>query len=58
MFTSEDNDKSRQSVIRDELMKILKECAKEKILGLDGWGLEFFIHFIDLMILYLLVIAE
>lgn len=58
MFTSEDNDRLGQPIIREELTKILKECAKEKSLGLYGWGIEIFIHFIDLMILDLLVVAE
>jgi len=58
MFTSEDNDRLGQPVIREELTKILKECVKEKSMFLDGWVLELFIHFIDLMILDLLEIAR
>jgi len=58
MFTSKDNDRSGQLVTREELTKILKECAKEKCLGLDGWVTELFIHFIDLMIPNLLEVVE
>lgn len=58
MFTSEDNDRLGQPVTREKLTNILKECVKEKSMGLDGWGIELFIHFIDLMIPYLLEIVQ
>lgn len=50
MFSVEDNDKLGQPISRAGLTDILKECAKEKSPGSNGWGVELFLHYIELMI--------
>lgn len=57
MLTSEDNGRLGQPIAREELTKIFKECAKDKSLEPDGWGVELLIHFMDLMIPNFLVVA-
>jgi len=37
---------------------ILQSCAKQKSPSPDGWGLELFIHLLEMMILDLLAVAE
>jgi hypothetical protein len=34
---------------KEELLEVLKAFANDESLGLDGWMVEFFIHFFDLI---------
>jgi hypothetical protein len=34
---------------KEEVLEVLKTFSKAKILGLDGWTVEFFLHFFDLL---------
>lgn len=45
MFSEADNVLLGRPITREELAVVLKDCAKEKSPGLNGWGVELFIHF-------------
>eukprot|EP00253_Pinus_taeda_P014782 PITA_14782 len=49
MFDDNDNASLFQQIIEGELLGILKAFSKDKILGPDGWTIEFYIHFFDLL---------
>jgi len=47
-----------QDVTMEEIVEVLKGFAKDKSLGPDGWTVEFFLFFIDLVGADLLVMVE
>jgi len=55
MFSAEDNALLGHSIMRVEISEIIKECAKEKSSGPDGWEIELFMHFKELMMPSLLI---
>jgi hypothetical protein len=42
----------------EEILDVLKGFAKDKSLGPDGWTVEFFLHFFDMVGPDLLVVVE
>lgn len=58
MFKQEDNAKLGEPIKKNEDMVVIHASAKEKIPSLDGWGVELFHHFFDLMIENILVVEE
>ena len=56
----DDNDNRRlmEAVTNNELLKILHSFKKDKSPGLDGWPLEFFIGFFDLIGADMLKVVE
>lgn len=58
LFSGEDNDILCRSITKAELVDTMKESSREKIPGPDGWGVEVFIHFEDLMITDILATIE
>lgn len=48
MFRDEQNEELYRPVF-EELLKVMKSFKKDKCLGLDGWTIEFFLHFFDLV---------
>jgi len=58
MFDEEKNNALFQSVSEEELLSVMKTFKKEKSPGLDGWTIEFFIHFYDLIKRDLLAMVE
>ena len=47
-FIDEEGNECLMSLVsKDEVEAILKSIQKEKSLGLDGWTVEFFLHFFD-----------
>eukprot|EP00253_Pinus_taeda_P035371 PITA_35371 len=49
MFDDAINDSIFQPITEDELHGILKAFSKDKCPGPDGWTIEFFIHFFDII---------
>lgn len=49
MLHESENDIMGRLVTIEELNSVLHACAKEKSPGPDGWGVELYIHFFDLM---------
>ncbi len=58
MFNDTINDEIFLPVTEDELHRILKAFSKDKCPGPDGWTIEFFLHFFDLIKLELLKMIE
>lgn len=49
IFSLEDNESLDASVSLDELKATLSSCQKSKILGSDGWTVEFYEFFFHLV---------
>eukprot|EP00253_Pinus_taeda_P025007 PITA_25007 len=49
MFDNDINDSIYQPISEDELHRILKVFSKDKCPSPDGWTIEFFLHFFDLI---------
>jgi len=49
MFDEVQNESLFQQVSEEELLGVMKSFQKDKIPGPDGWTIEFFIHFFDLI---------
>lgn len=49
MFDEEQNECLFASFTEEELLSVMKSFKKDKSLGPDGWTIDFFIHFFDLM---------
>lgn len=49
MFGSNQNDSLYAAVSEDELMSVMKSFKKDKCSDLDGWTIDIYIHFFDLM---------
>eukprot|EP00253_Pinus_taeda_P009779 PITA_09779 len=49
MFDESINDSIYQLVTEDELLKVLKAFSKDKCPGPDGWNIEFFLYFFDIL---------
>lgn len=49
MFVDEQNDCLFQPITEEELLETMKSFKKDKCPGPDGWTIEFFIHFFDLI---------
>lgn len=58
MFEEEQNDCLFQSVSDDEILSVMKSFKKDKCPGPDGWMIEFFIHFFDLVKMDILSMVE
>lgn len=49
MFSEQENIEMGKPITKEELLAAIKDSAKEKSLGPDGWGINIFYHFWDLM---------
>ena len=49
MFDGDQNDYLFQPITEEELLETIKSFKKDKWPRLDGWTIEFFIHFFDLI---------
>ena len=49
IFDKEQNDHLFASVTEEELLSVMKSFKKDKCPGRDGWTIDIFIHFFDLM---------
>jgi len=58
MFDEDKNKELWQPVFEEELLLIMKSFKKEKSPGPDGWPIEFFIHFYELIKNDLLAMVE
>lgn len=58
MFFVEDNEYMGLVIIGKDFIEVMKVCVKEKSSGSNGWGVELFLHFRELMIPDLLVVVE
>ena len=58
MFKEEDSTTLFQPVSLEELKNVLFKFKKEKSLGPDGWSIELYLHFFDLMCQDLLDVVE
>lgn len=58
MFDDDQNDLLYSSVSKEELLSTMKYFQKDKCPGLDGWTIDFFIHFFDLFETDLLKMVE
>ena len=58
MFVDEDDNRMLMGEFTDnELLKVLHSFQKDKITGPDGWPVEFFLGFLDLVGDYLLKVV-
>lgn len=58
MFLKEEVLEIDKYISLKEITIVLKDFAKNKCLGLDEWTIEVFLHFIDIMGMYLVHLAE
>jgi len=58
MFNDDINDQIFQPVTEEELLRTLKAFKKDKCPGPDGWSIEFFCHFFDIIKSDLLKMVE
>ena len=58
LFYEEENENTGSSISMEELESTLKAMARDKSLGLDGWLVEIFLHFVDIMGPDLLLLVE
>jgi hypothetical protein len=49
LVNEEDTLQLERPCTKEELWEVLKLFAKDKSLGPDGWTVEFFLHFFDLV---------
>ena len=57
-FTKEEGLELGKEITIDEVQKVLSKFSKDKILGPDGWSVDFFLDFFDILGKYLLDVAE
>jgi hypothetical protein len=58
LVNEEDNERMFMSVTKEELLYVLSTFKKDRSLGLDGWTVEFFLDFFDLLGEDLLQVVE
>jgi len=58
MFDAKENEDLFHPTNLEEFLKVLKSFAREKFLRPDGWTVEFFLHFFDIMGQHILEIME
>lgn len=58
MFDEALNDKIFHQVSEEELLRTMKLFKRDKCLGPNGWSIEFYIHFFELIKTYLLKMVE
>lgn len=49
MFDANQNEHLYANVTEEELLAVMKSFKKDKSSGLDGWTIDFLIHFFDLI---------
>lgn len=49
MFKDEDNERIFAAVSKEELLSVMRSFKKDKCPGPDGWAIDIFIHFYDIM---------
>jgi len=49
MFKDKQNEELYKIVIEEELLEVLKSFKKDKCPGPDGWAIELFLYFFDVM---------
>lgn len=58
MFDAESNVELFRPASLEEVLDVLKSFAKDKCLGPNGWTVEFFLHYFDIMGQHILDIVE
>jgi hypothetical protein len=54
----EENERLREEISKDELEIVLDSSQEDKIMGLDGWIVDFFLGFYDFIEDYLIRVVE
>eukprot|EP00253_Pinus_taeda_P018078 PITA_18078 len=58
MFDDDQNNTSFQPISKNELFEVMKSFKRDKSPGPDGWTIEFYIHFFDLLKKDILAMVE
>jgi hypothetical protein len=58
MVSEEEFIQLEKSVTTEDIMEVLKGFAKDKSLGPDGWSVQFYFHFFDMIAIDLLEAVE
>jgi len=49
MFRDEQSEELYRPIFEEELLEVMKSFKRDKCLGPDGWTIEFFLHFFELV---------